>query len=112
MTKEDKLLLTRYLSAALPYEVIVKTILYNGRLIGVDVEKGNLHLRDINDGDRYYSALNDDPKPYLRSMENMTKEERDEYNIITDSLYDTGISFLKIGYLNIIWIILVLYRKD
>ena len=80
MTQEEKQLLLKDLSSRLPYGVIIKTILDNGKLIGFDTEREELHLRQLNDKKyRYYTVLNDNPKPYLRSLSSMTEEEQKEF---------------------------------
>ena len=80
MTQEEKELLFKDLCMRLPYGVIIKTILDNGKLIGFDIEREELHLRQLNNKEyRYYTVLNDDPKPYLRPMSSMTKKEYNEY---------------------------------
>ena len=81
MTQEEKELLIKDLCARLSYGVIIKTILNNGKLIGFDIEREELHLRKLNDEifNRYYTVLNDDPKPYLRPLSSMTEEEKIEW---------------------------------
>jgi hypothetical protein len=80
MTQEEKNLLIKDLCVRLSYGVIIKTILDNGKLIGFDIEREELHLRQLNNKEyRYYTVLNDDPKPYLRPMSSMTKKEYNEY---------------------------------
>ena len=80
MTQEEKDLLIKDLCVRLSYGVIIKTILDNGKLIGFDIEREELHLRQLNNKEyRYYTVLNDDPKPYLRPMSSMTKKEYNEY---------------------------------
>lgn len=80
MTQEEKNLLIKDLCVRLSYGVIIKTILDNGKLIGFDIEREELHLRQLNNKEyRYYTVLNDDPKPYLRPMSSMTEEEEEEW---------------------------------
>ena len=89
MTKEDKELVFKDLSARLPYHVRVKVWLKDGT-----TEEGILDL-EHNYGDVlrdafYYNKIVD-IKPYLRTMSNMTEEERKEYNDIvknTIEFYD------------------------
>lgn len=61
MTKEEKRLLLKDLCARLPYKVIVKSVGEN-KIIG---------LWDLRDIDNL-------PLPYLRPMDSMTEEEREE----------------------------------
>ena len=88
MTQEDKELLLKDLCARLPYGVICKWedngYSGGGKLIDVckvKTSKGYIYW------DCYFEDENDDipieiVKPYLRSMQSMTEEERTEYFLI------------------------------
>ena len=82
MKQEDKELLLRYLSMALPYDVYLKLNIFNDssvdcKLTAIDTDG------DISVGvpaDVAYNII--DAKPYLRSMSSMTEEEETEYDIL------------------------------
>ena len=94
MTKEDKELLVRDLSSRLPYGVRINGILPQRYLKGKPTEgtsnELNVVLMDIfvNREDGYISINNiwsfnrddDLPRPYLRPLAKMTKEEQAEHN--------------------------------
>ena len=89
MTKEDKELVFKDLSARLPYHVRVKVWLKDGT-----TEEGPLDLQhnygDVLRDAFYYNKIVD-IKPYLRPMSSMTEEEKKEYNDIvknTIEFYD------------------------
>lgn len=76
MAQQDKDLLLRYLSMALPYKV--KVCLYEKEtciLLGIDGHE--VYLDVDSDSFRIESI-----KPYLRPMSTMTDEEEEEYNIL------------------------------
>ena len=77
MTKEDKELLLKDLSARLPYHVRCKIWLKDGT-----TEEGSLDLEhnygDVLQHAFYYNDIKD-IKPYLRPMSSMTEEERKIY---------------------------------
>ena len=82
MTKEEKQLLFKDLSARLPYHIRVKVWLKDGT-----TEEGMLDL-EHNYGDVlrdafYYNKIVD-IKPYLRPMSSMTEEEFAEYEKAND----------------------------
>lgn len=92
MTKQDKELLLKDISARLPYGV--KCYAYQSKIDGNDCEcygtfEGVLYERfylsdrvSVNGGktyDNYYLEV----KPYLRPMSNMTEEEQEIYNNMT-----------------------------
>ena len=72
MTKEEKQLLLIDLCARLPYGVIVK------ENDGVNENDNKLLDIDMFDGCINYDYIIEDIKPYLRSMESITEEEKDE----------------------------------
>ena len=76
MTKEDKELLFKDLSARLPYHVRLKVWLKEG-----PTEEGFLDLEhnyaDVLRAAFYYNDIKD-IKPYLRPLLSMTKEEKEE----------------------------------
>ena len=83
MTKENKELLLKDLSARLPYGVILSCCDTVGeKLTSID-EKGLVnHDYDI-----------DEIKPYLFPMSSMTDEQKKEYNYITERwMYDSSYS--------------------
>lgn len=71
MTKEDKNLLLKDISARFPYGVIVHLEYDENTSVTRELGIGSLH--DIMVG-------NTKGKPYLRPMSSMTKDERKEYN--------------------------------
>ena len=76
MTQEEKKLLLKDLCARLPYDVMCQTD-ENGKihkLKGINKHKGIWWYEF--DGFRNIKL----PKPYLRPMSSMTKEEREEYD--------------------------------
>ena len=88
MTIEDKKLLFKDLCARLPYSVKIKIWLKDGT-----TEEGTLAL-EHNYGDVlrdafYYNKIVD-IKPYLRSMEDMTEEEEEEFVLFTDTIFRYG----------------------
>ena len=78
MTKEDKKLLFRYLSMALPYGVVVETQLINAPRAKYPVLKV---LQSHMLCDFIQSIENVIHKPYLRPLASMTEEERTEINV-------------------------------
>ena len=97
MTKEDKELLIRDLSARLPYGVKVKftineNIERNHNLIyAMDGEYSYISNKNTiitYDNIKYvYNGLFEDVKPYLFPLSSMTKEQREEFEIISDLSY-------------------------
>ena len=80
MTKEDKKLLLKDLSARLSYGVMCQVDdgaagLNDGKLIEIDISKELVRF----DVDYYWDAYIDDVKPYLRPMSSMTDEELIEF---------------------------------
>ena len=79
MTKEDKKLLFRYLSMALPYGVVVETQLINAPRAKYPVLKV---LQSHMLCDFIQNIENVIHKPYLRPLASMTEEERTEINAL------------------------------
>lgn len=79
MTKEDKKLLFRYLSMALPYGVVVETQLINAPRAKYPVLKV---LQSHMLCDFMQNIENVIHKPYLRPLVSMTEEERTEINAL------------------------------
>ena len=82
MTKEDKKLLFRYLSMALPYNVYLKLNIFDDssvdcKLTAIDTD-GDISV-DV-PADVAYNII--DAKPYLRPLASMTEEERTEINAL------------------------------
>lgn len=115
MKQENKDLLFRYLSMALPYGV---KILHNGWNYDRDCEFSSVEtLIGINDrfiltlwkGEKYEYSIQEplsilDYKPYLRPMLSMTEEEINEFILISDTVLWLGdkrsICILSIGQMN------------
>lgn len=97
MTQEEKQLLLQDICARLPYGVKATTTANGWRDVyvvsGYNNDRIYLDCPVYDEGDDEW--LIESVKPYLRSMESMTKEEKEEYNIIIDALFDTGISYLN-----------------
>lgn len=76
MKQEDKELVLRYLSMALPYGVVIKITLDGGML------EASYNMKW--DADLLADLLHDedDFKPYLRPMSSMTEEELEELNCL------------------------------
>lgn len=95
MTKEDKELLLKDLSARLPYGVICNDNRHgSGRVTNIDItpdesEQGNskviLYYFDF---DEYGELKN--CKPYLRPMSSMTADEEIEFMNLTDNVVKIG----------------------
>lgn len=96
MKQEDKQLLLKDLCGRLPYGVkvqvcnateytpILKGILGNDLFLQFDYI-----TKPIKNGDSTYNLIEDNIKPYLRPMSDMTEKERDEYKrFIFDYEYD------------------------
>lgn len=87
MTQEDKELLLVDLCARLPYGVNVKTTGDNDSytLLSINTNK-NIALIGLNFGDVYATSKIkiDEVKPYLRPIEDMTEEEKENLNLIVD----------------------------
>lgn len=77
----------------MPYGVICQVDdgaagLNDGKLVEIDISKELVRF----DVDYWWDAYIDDVKPYLRSLSNMTKEERKEYGLILcDELLSTNL---------------------
>ena len=85
MTKEDKELLLKDLSARLPYGVKIRIIYHE--IKGADPEYvddvfSTTHYNMIDYDDDNYEFL-----PYLRPMSSMTEEERKEYDTLIKNMY-------------------------
>lgn len=97
MTQEEKQLLLQDICARLSYGVKATTTSNGWRdvytVTGYNDDRIYLDCPVYDEGDDEW--LIESVKPYLRSMESMTKEEKEEYNIIVDALFDTGISYLN-----------------
>ena len=76
MKQEDKELLLRYLSMALPYGVVIKITLDGGMLDASYNMKWDADLL----ADLIHTE--DDFQPYLRPMSSMTEEELEELNCL------------------------------
>lgn len=104
MKKEDKDLQLRDLCGRLPYLPKVHAddgLSPDGKgndytLLGVNANK-RIALLGLDFDGVYatYKEYLDNIKPYLRHLSSMTEEEKKEYNIIVDALFDTGISYLN-----------------
>ena len=92
MIQEDKELLLQYLSAALPYGVIVSCA--EGTVMGVHWNKVKL------DASLLFEFQNNDAlsnvKPYLRQMSSMSEEEYEEYRNIDNLSYSCPIDYAHI----------------
>ena len=82
MKQEDKDLLLRYLSMALPYDVYLKLNIFDDssvdcKLTAIDTD-GDISV-DV-PADVAYNII--DAKPYLRPLASMTEEERTEINAL------------------------------
>ena len=97
MEKEYKEILLRDICARLPYGVKATTTANGWRDVyvvsGYNDDRIYLDCPVYDEGDDEW--LVESVKPYLRPMSSMTKEEKEEYNIIVDALFDTGISYLN-----------------
>lgn len=84
MVREDKELLLRYLSMALPYGVIINTPNGDGYLNSINQTIfGNEYGINIKPTRRdYFNDEENNFKPYLRPMSSMTEEEVMEFNNI------------------------------
>ena len=90
MKQEDKDLLLRYMSMALPYDLQVKTDKDNEPYFLLSVQPYNgiaLILIGVNmDGEDIISKVKIDiVKPFLRPMSSMTEEEINEFILISDT---------------------------
>lgn len=97
MTKEEKQLSLQDLCARLPYGVKATTTANGWRDVyvvsGYNDDRIYLDCPVYDEGDDEW--LVESVRPYLRPMSSMTEEEKEEYNIIVDALFDTGISYLN-----------------
>ena len=80
MKQEDKDLLLRYLSMALPYGVKVQEFddKYGYKLLGIDGDWLHIDCPVYDEGDGYVEV--EYCKPYLRLMSSMTEEEKKEFD--------------------------------
>ena len=87
MTQEDKELLLKVLCAMLPYGVTCKTDEYGKihKLKGINKHKGIWWYEF--DGFRNIKP----PKPYLRSLSSMTKEEREELEHLSEEYFSKAL---------------------
>ena len=88
MTQEDKKLLLTDLCARLPYEVEVyysETVPIS-TLKTINSEKRTCIVYDHSQWYRHSKFHIEEIKPYLRPMSSMTEEERDELEILCDSM--------------------------
>lgn len=99
MTQEEKQLLLEDLCARLRYGVVCRTSVGDYRLLGIDVNIGNvMHLDSpiYDEGDGYFDMDYQEVKPYLRPMSSMTEEEKAQVqtfmDIVTDENYGDGYS--------------------
>lgn len=83
MTQEEKELLLRDLCARLPYGVMCNRIKNHYKLVDIDIKRGIVYLLREEQYVPYSITLGDKIEPYLRPMESMTEEEREEYINIT-----------------------------
>lgn len=91
MNEQDKKLVFRYLSMALPYNVMVDRLGNVKPLESCKITKNGTMAVETNDypyTSRTY--LVEEVKPYLRSMEDMTEEEMDEVEKIlgNENIFD------------------------
>ena len=97
MTQEEKQLLLQDICARLPYGVKATTTSNGWRDVyvvsGYNDDRIYLDCPVYDEGDDEW--LVESVRPYLRPMSSMTEEEKEEYNIIVDALFDTGISYLN-----------------
>ena len=88
MTQEEKQLLLQYLSAALPYGVMVNVEGYDTeKLIGIENETIITKATPTSYSDKGVFPI-DIVKPYLRPMSSMTLTENQEYNEFLEDLTD------------------------
>ena len=80
MEQEDKKLLLRYLSMALPYGVKVQQFddIDAYKLLGIDGDVLHIDCPVYDEGDGYVEV--EYCKPYLRLMSSMTEEEKKEFD--------------------------------
>ena len=76
MTKEDRQLLFKDLSARLPYHIRVKVWLKDGTTEEGPLDLGHNYGDVLRDAFYYYDKIID-IKPYLRPMSSMTEEEKE-----------------------------------
>ena len=89
MTQEDKSLLLKDLCARLAYDVVYhRNDGANIKLNAIDVERGLLNYTD--------DIEERECKPYLRSMDDMTEEEKREYNTIAMHTIVTSKGFVHL----------------
>ena len=108
MTQEEKDLLIKYLCSALPYGVIVSTPKGDGHLCSINQTIfGNEYGVNISAVSRdYFKDDKDVIKPYLRSMESMSEEEKAEYyDCIFNSHLDLELDWLLTNHFDLIGLI-------
>lgn len=93
MNKQDKKLLFKDLSARIPYKTMLwiedAVSVNNDRLLAVGLNHGDcLYINGLCVDDNCYDRHNI-IKPYLRSLSDMTEEEKKEYN---DLMLNTQVS--------------------
>ena len=96
MIQEDKELLLKDLSARLPYGVMVRHDNEQGksvdtRLVGYNGDWFNYYIDNLCYHLKVYEF-----KPYLRSMDDMTEEEKREYNTIAMHTIVTSKGFVHL----------------
>ena len=94
MTKEEKELLLKDLSARLPYGIICNRYANAYELVEIDIKRGLVYLLREEQYVPYSITSGDVIKPYLRPMSSMTQEEMDNFqqclNIIENENYGDG----------------------
>ena len=93
MTQEEKQLLLQDLCGRLPYGVKVQACnlkdyapTVKGLLNDELYVQFDYITEPIKNGDSTYNIINDNVKPYLRSMEDMTEEEETEFQKVVETL--------------------------
>lgn len=86
MTKENKELLLKELSARLPYGVIIHLIETDEdeELYCLNIPQEGLYTRNLEHNNVTTLCPIEDVKPYLRPLSSMTEEDKAELNAITD----------------------------
>lgn len=100
MTKEEKDLLIKDLSARLPYGVKIHILSWNEDMMEFEDKADELY--SINK-DEYIRTVNEDYefeindiKPYLLPLSSMTEEEKEEYRNIDNRSYSCPIDYAHI----------------
>ncbi|MBQ3945695.1 MAG: hypothetical protein II684_05200 [Treponema sp.] len=92
MNEQEKQILLQDLCARLRYGVVCRTSVGDYRLLGIDVNIGNvMHLDSpiYDEGDGYFDMDYQEVKPYLRPMSSMTEDEKKELEDIC-TMYNGG----------------------